>query len=120
MISRSMMFSLALVAGASVGCSRNADRDTTPRTTTAQSDMQADMSTDVGNGTDTSGANDNTTSPTPNGGLPCNNATINGRAGNPNCEEGGTSGANTNSSSTRNTGATGPVLPEPPTPDPDR
>lgn len=127
LIFRSMMFSLALIVGASAGCSRNNDRDTTPRSgmsgstdTTAQSQMQADMSSDVGNGTDTSGANDNITSPTPNGGLPCNNATANGQAGNPNCEPGATSGTNTNAGSTRNTGATGPALPEPPTSDPVR
>jgi len=95
-ISRSIAFAAALFCGSAIGCHQDS-RDTTPRTPIASSESSI-----------------NPPAPQYHGGLPCNNATINGRAGNPNCEEGGVSGTNTNSGSTRSSGASGPTLPEPP------
>lgn len=120
-LTRSLMFSLALFAGTSIGCNHNkGGRNGMPSATggpTAQNDdmNRTSNSADVGNGTDASGNGSTTPDPQATQGPPCNNATDTGRAGNPNCDNGGTSGTNTNADSTRINGSSGPVLT---TPDP--
>ena len=133
-ITSTLMMSLALLAGAAttIGCSHNkGGRNGMPSATGTATAQNADMNrasggADVGNGTDTSGNTGDTTlinSQAPQGTTgdtqspPCNNVTDTGRAGNPNCDQGGTSGANSNASGTRSNGSTGGI---PTTPAPDR